>query len=73
MAQLKDYKNFIINEQTAGDVNATNVKTSEFGALLSKFERLLKTTGPLNDVDSALLNSIRAEITARYAKTGAKP
>ena len=72
MSQLKNYKNFIVNEQVAGDVNSTNVKTADFSALLSKFERLLKVPN-LNDTDQALLNSIRGEITARYAKTGAKP
>jgi hypothetical protein len=73
MGKLNKYKEYTktINEQLAA-VNAGNIKTVEFPALLSSFENLAGKKAQLTDEERTLLNNVRAEIQARYTRLGGK-
>lgn len=73
MSKLNKYGEFTkaINEQMTA-VNAGNIKTVEFPALLSSFENLAGKKAQLTDEERTLLNNVRAEIQARYTRLGGK-
>lgn len=73
MNKLNKYEEFTkaINEQMAS-VNAGNIKTVDFPALLSSFENLAGKKAQLTDEERALLNNVRAEIQSRYSRLGGK-
>ena len=73
MSKLNKYNEFTkaINEQMTA-VNAGNIKTVEFPALLSSFENLAGKKAQLTDEERTLLNNVRGEIQTRYTRLGGK-